>query len=267
MTIIELTNVSKQYVHGVPVLRDLSLAVHRGTVLGFLGLNGAGKTTTIRILAGLARPDAGTVRLFGREISPSDRGHLAHMGFVLDEPLFFEWMTAEEYLAFVGAMVGLDAGVARDRTAELLEFFELGGKAGETISTYSTGMKKKISLAAAIIHRPRLIILDEPLEGIDAVSASAIKETLTMMAARGATVFITSHVLDTVERLCTEVAILHQGNVLLHSPISEVHAKARQILGEREFHSLEHLFVELVSDELRRRRLSFLEDGKPGDGD
>jgi ABC-2 type transport system ATP-binding protein len=260
MNIIELERVSKSYVQAVPVLKEVSLTVQRGAILGFLGLNGAGKTTTIRILSGLIAPDAGDVRVFGRSISPADRRYLGSMGFVLDEPLFFEWMTAGEYLAFVAAMHGLAPEVADARSAELLEFFDLEEHADDLIATYSTGMRKKVSLAAAIIHRPALVILDEPLEGIDAVSASAIKETLRMMASRGTTVFITSHVLDTVERFCTEVAILHQGSVLLHSPIGDVHTSARRILGERVFHSLEHLFVELVSDEMRRKRLTFLEE-------
>jgi ABC-2 type transport system ATP-binding protein len=256
MNIIQLERISKNYISGTPVLDELSLSVNEGSIFGFLGLNGAGKTTTIKILAGLLRADAGTTRLFGNEVRPGDKEFLRSIGFVMDEPLYFEWMTGAEYLEFVGTMYGLDEATVEARTEELLAFFDLEERG--VIATYSTGMKKKISLAAAIMHKPRLVILDEPLEGIDAVTSSAIKEILAMMAARGTTVFITSHVLDTVERFCTEVAIIHQGKLLLQSPIGEIHSQAKHLVGEREFKSLEHLFVELVSAELRGKRLSFL---------
>jgi ABC-2 type transport system ATP-binding protein len=167
-------------------------------------------------------------------------------------------MTAMEYLTFVGTMYGLPPHEASRRGAELLDFLSLTDKADARIGSYSTGMKKKISLSAAVIHRPKLIVLDEPLEGIDAVAASAIKETLTLMASKGTTILITSHVLDTVERFCTDVGIIHKGKVLLQCKTADIRSRVRNIMTGQPFGSLEELFVELVSEKQQSKKLSFL---------
>ncbi|MEK7672007.1 MAG: ABC transporter ATP-binding protein [Bacteroidota bacterium] len=256
--ILEIAQLRKTYESGHRALDGLSLSVRKGTIFGFLGLNGAGKTTTIRILAGLNSKDSGTVKLFGKEIDEHDYDHKQQVGFVLDDPLYFEWMSAGEYLRFVGTMYDLSLPDIEHRTTDLLEFFDLTAKGDDPIETYSTGMKKKISLAAAIIHKPQLIVLDEPLEGIDALAASSIKESLKIMAAGGTTIFITSHVLDTVEKLCDEVAIIHQGKVLLQCMTSEIRSQAKGVLGNETYASLEELFVDLVSDRVKKKHLSWL---------
>lgn len=258
VTIVEIENLVKTYESGHAALAGLSLKVRQGTIFGFLGLNGAGKTTTIRILAGLSSKDSGTVRMFGNEISPHDHEMKKSVGFVLDEPLYFDWMSAGEYLRFVGTMYELDGNDVEQRTAELLDFFDLWEKGEDPIDTFSTGMKKKISLAAAIIHNPRLIVLDEPLEGIDALAASSIKESLQMMAQRGTTIFITSHVLDTVEKLCDEIAIIHQGKVQLQCLTSDIRSRVKGELANSTYASLEELFVDLVSDKIKKKHLSWL---------
>src|SRR5262249_13839478 len=160
------------------------------------------------------------------KIREHDSSYKREIGFVLDEPLYFEWMSAQEYLRFVGTMFELPPVDIELRVKELLDFFDLADKTDSPIETFSTGMKKKVSLAAAIIHKPRLIVLDEPLEGVDAVAASAIKESLALMASRGATVLITSHVLDTIERFCTEVAVIHLGKILFQCKTAEIRSKA-----------------------------------------
>ncbi|MEW6510249.1 MAG: ABC transporter ATP-binding protein [Bacteroidota bacterium] len=256
--VLEIDGLVKTYGDGPRAVDGLSLRVPEGCVFGCIGLNGAGKTTTIRIIAGLLARDEGTIRICGRELTPGNAALKRQLGFVLDEPLYFDWMAAGEYLAFVGAMYGLEMATARRRAEELLEFFDLSAKGEDPIATFSTGMKKKVSLAAAVIHSPALIVLDEPLEGIDALAASAIKETLTLMAAKGTTVFITSHVLDTVERLCSDIAIVHYGKVVLQCRTDEIRARARKRLKGGTFESLEELFVETVSDKTKRRGLSFL---------
>ena len=258
VSILEITGLTKTYDSGHRAVDDLSLMVSKGSIFGFVGLNGAGKTTTIRIIAGLCDKDSGSVKLFGNEIEDHDASYKNRIGFVLDEPLYFEWMSAFDYLHFVGVMYGLSEQDVNARTSELLEFFDLGEKEGEPISSFSTGMKKKVSLAAAIIHKPELIILDEPLEGIDALAANAIKESLTLMASRGTTVFITSHVLDTVERFCTDVAILHQGRTLLQCKTSEIRTRAKGTLANDTYQSLEELFVDLLSEKDRKKHLSWL---------
>jgi ABC-2 type transport system ATP-binding protein len=258
---LELEGLVKVYETGHRVLDGLSLSVPAGSIFGFIGLNGAGKTTTIRIIAGLISKTAGSVRLFGREIDPRESDHQKVIGYVLDDPLYFDWMSPREYLEFVGTMYGLESGEAVRRTIELLDFFDLADKRDEPIWTFSTGMKKKVSLAAAIVHRPSLIVLDEPLEGIDALASSAMKETLAMMAAEGTTIFITSHVLDTVERFCTDVAIIHAGKIVLRCKTGEIRQLARGTLKNESYQSLEELFVEIVSDRVKRKHLSFLQTG------
>ncbi len=230
----------------------------RGSVFGLVGLNGAGKTTTIRIVAGLEQRDSGIVRLFGREVEGLDAADRARIGFVLDEPLYFDWMAVCSYLEFIGTMYGLPPEQVTARTAELLAFFDLTARSEEPISSFSTGMKKKVSLAAAVIHGPELLILDEPLDGIDPVAAVAIKRTLALVAARGGTVLVTSHVLDTVEKLCTEIAIIHRGATLLQSPTADVQRRARSSLAAPHAGPLEELFVGLVAGGDSRRTLSWI---------
>jgi ABC-2 type transport system ATP-binding protein len=256
--ILEIDGLVKAFDTGHRAVDGLSLRVTRGSIFGFIGLNGAGKTTTIRIIAGLLGHDAGTVKLFGRAVEVRDRETKRAIGVVLDEPLYFDWMSAPSYLRFVGVMEGLAVDAAEQRTAELVQFFDLAEKGDDPIGTYSTGMKKKVSLAAAVIHTPRLVILDEPLEGIDALAASAIKETLAMMASRGTTIFVTSHVLDTVEKFCTDIAIVHRGRVVLECRTAEIRKRAKGALPHETFDSLEELFVDTVSDKTKRRHLSFL---------
>jgi len=258
VNILELEGLVKTYETGHRALDNLTLRIPQASIFGFIGLNGAGKTTTIRIVAGLCGPDRGTVRLFGREMTATDSSYKAEIGFVLDEPLYFDWMSAGDYLRFVGTMEGLSAGESGKRAAELLEFFDLAPKGDDPIGTFSTGMKKKVSLAAAIIHSPRLIVLDEPLEGIDALAARTIKDTLTLMAGRGTTIFITSHVLDTVEKFCTHVAIVHQGRILLQCRTNEIRRKAKGQLENETYASLEELFVEMVSGKATKKHLSYL---------
>jgi len=258
VNILEINGLTKTYDSGQRAVDGLSLRVPRGSIFGFVGLNGAGKTTTIRIVAGLCNKDSGSVRLFGKEIDDHDANYKHDIGFVLDEPLYFEWMSAEEYLHFVGAMYGISESETRKRTAELLEFFDLTGKGSDPIDSYSTGMKKKVSLAAAIIHKPALIILDEPFEGIDALAANAIKGSLTLMASKGSTVFITSHVLDTVERFCTEVAVIHQGRTLLQCKTIDIRTLAKGTLATIAYNSLEDLFVDLLSEKTAKKQLTWL---------
>ena len=259
MNIVEFVEVSKVYDNGVRALDGLTMKVPAGSIFGFIGRNGAGKTSSIRIIAGLLPKDSGTLRLFGKEIDMREKDYKREIGFVLDEAMYFDWMSAKEYLNFAGVMYGLTPGVATRRALELLEFFDLPQHDVSPIQTYSTGMKKKVSLAAAVIHNPRLVILDEPLEGVDALAASSIKESLAIMASKGTTILITSHVLDTVEKFCTEVAIIHEGKVLLQCGTDEIRSRAKGALADATYASLEELFVDLVSDKVKQKKhLSWL---------
>lgn len=258
LNILEFRDLSKQYEDGVRALDELTLCVPAGSIFGFIGLNGAGKTTSIRILAGLTQKDAGEIVLFGKTIGEQDNSFKRNIGFVIDEPLYFEWMTVRDYLRFVGWMYDLSVEDVEKRADELIDFFDLTDKADSPIDTFSSGVKKKVSLAAAIIQKPQLIVLDEPLEVIDAVAASSIKESLALMASKGTTVLTTSHVLDTIEKFCTGVAIIHHGKILLQCKTTEIRSKAKGTLANQPFESLEELFVELVSDKVRKKHLSWL---------
>jgi ABC-2 type transport system ATP-binding protein len=253
---IACTGVVKRFAGGRTVLDGLTFHVPAGSVFGYLGLNGAGKTTTIRILAGTMGFDAGEVTILGRKVSGRSPSLLREMGFVLDEPLTFDWMTAAEYLLHVGRLYGLEEKEGASRVAELLEFFDLDGAAGFPIASFSAGMRKKVAVSAALIHAPRLLVLDEPLEAVDAVAARDLKETLRMMTRNGATVFLTSHALDTVERLCDEVAILHDGTVSVTGSPQEIPARVPSADGHTL--PLEDAFVELTAGTRVMRPLSFL---------
>jgi ABC-2 type transport system ATP-binding protein len=260
MNALELGTLTKRYGRGVKALDRLSLNVPQGVIFGFLGLNGAGKTTTINILAGFLKKDRGTIRLFGKEIQEGEYEYKRELGFVLDRALYFEQMTGREYLEFVGEMYDVPRQAAIGRVDELLEFLDLQEKADDLIGTYSTGMKKKTSLAAAIIHKPRLVVLDEPLEGIDALSSSEIKELLKLMAKRGTTVFMTSHVLDTVEKICDEMAIIDRGRLVLQCEREKVRGMVKQFIQGEHVSNLEQLFVGLVGRKTKKDTLSWLRE-------
>jgi len=216
---------------------DLSLEVPRGCFFGFLGPNGAGKTTTIRIMMGLAAPTAGEVELLGYRLPEQAVEAKQRIGLVPEESLLFDRLTGAEFLEFSGRMYGLARNVARERTRELLELFELDQEGGKLIADYSKGMRKRLAMAAALIHRPELFLLDEPFEGVDAVGARLMKDILLDQIRRGATVFLTSHVLEVVERLCQRVAILHEGRLVMEREVG-----ALRDGGE----SLEDVFVRVV---------------------
>jgi ABC-2 type transport system ATP-binding protein len=256
--LLEITGLHKSFEQGTPVLENLDLTVEAGAIYGFLGLNGAGKTTTIRIVAGLLRPDGGQIRLLGSPWSGTDPAIKSRLGFVLDEPLYFDWLSAREYLEWNGRMYGLSQEVSHERAAELLDFLDLPGTDAQQISTFSTGMKKKISLAAAIIHKPSLVILDEPFEGIDPLAARDIRDTLTLMASRDSTILVTSHILETIEQLCSHVGILHRGRMLLECRMEEYRGHAEQMLRHTVTRSLADLFVGLVGDTKRKPPPSYV---------
>lgn len=255
--VIVLNDIHKSFESGPPVLRGLSISVPRGAVFGLLGLNGAGKTTTMRILAGLLAPDRGDVRILGIPARERTQPLQGRIGYVLDEPLYFEWLSAREYLLWIGQMQGLSADESTRRLEELLDRLELPGDDARVIGEYSTGMKKKVSVAAALIHAPELFILDEPLEGVDAASSRTIRTLLSGLAVRGKTVFITSHMLDTLERFCTHVGVLHGGAMLLQCPIEQLSAETARILHGEYPGGLEDLFLRLVRGPEEARPLRY----------
>ena len=202
----------------------VDLRVDAGQFFGFLGPNGAGKSTTIRMLTGLLAPTAGRIELLGLSLEKDPTEVKRQIGVVPEGLALFDRLTGSEYLNFVGRMYGLDRATAAQRTAELLDFMDLADRPKTLVVDYSHGMKKKLALAAAVIHAPRILFLDEPFEGVDAIAAGTLKAMLHSMTARGATIFLTSHVLEIVERLCSHVAIIHKGRIIAQGSLDELRA-------------------------------------------
>lgn len=215
----------------------LTLTVPQGCFFGFLGPNGAGKTTTIRMLMGLIPPTSGEISLLGLRMPHDQLAIKTRIGLVPDESLLFDHLTGKEYVEFVGRMYGMERSSAKERAAGLMDLFELGTAGRKLIGEYSKGMRKRVAMAAALVHRPQLFLMDEPFEGVDAVGARLMKEILLEQVRRGATIFLTSHVLEVVERLCDRIAIIHEGRLAAEGTLDELRSGAE---------SLEDLFVRIV---------------------
>jgi ABC-2 type transport system ATP-binding protein len=226
---------------GRPALDGLTLEVPEGSFFGFLGPNGAGKSTTINILTGLLAPSSGSARVLGLDVETQGLEIKRLIGVVPDGLHLFERLSGEEHLRFVGEVQGLSPAEARRRAGQLLEAMDLTGDARKLVSSYSHGMRKKLALACALIHEPRLLFLDEPFEGVDAVATRELRELLQQLVSSGrVTVFLTSHVLEVVEKLCTHVGIIAKGKLAVCGAIDELRQGAA---GHR---SLEELFLDTV---------------------
>jgi ABC-2 type transport system ATP-binding protein len=223
---------------------SIDLQVAAGQFFGFLGPNGAGKSTTIKMLTGLLAPTSGRMQLLGLDFSAHLVEVKRQIGVVPEGMGLFERLTGAEYLQFVGRMYGLDLATTRQRSEELLEFMQLADRPKSLIADYSHGMQKKLALAAAVIHGPRILFLDEPFEGVDALAAGALKSLLGRMAERGVTIFLTSHVLEIVERLCSHVAIIHQGRLVAQGSLEELRAGIPSEEGSKT--TLEQIFLSIV---------------------
>ncbi len=234
---------------------DLALAVPAGAFYGFLGPNGAGKSTTIRMLTGLLSPSSGRARVLGLELERDLLSVKRQVGVVPEGLGLFERLSGAEQLRIHGQLYGLSRAEAARRADELLGALELADEAGKLVGEYSHGMKKKLALGCALIHGPRLLFLDEPFEGIDAVAVSGIRRLLVDLVGRGAvTIFLTSHVLEVVERLVTHVGIIRQGRLVAQGTLEEVRG------GE----TLEDVFIRMVRDERAPPAgLSWLRRGTP----
>jgi ABC-2 type transport system ATP-binding protein len=226
---------------------DMNLRVVAGQFFGFLGPNGAGKSTTIKMLTGLLAPSAGRMEILGLDLVANRVEVKRQIGVVPEGMALFGRLTGAEYLNFVGRMYGLDRDTAAKRTAELLEFMQLADRPKALITDYSHGMQKKLALAAAVIHGPKILFLDEPFEGVDAIASGTLKSMLHGMIARGATIFLTSHVLEIVERLCSHVAIIHRGRLVAQGSLEELRAGVQAQAGAAgEKLTLEEIFLRIV---------------------
>ncbi|HXT40026.1 MAG TPA: ABC transporter ATP-binding protein [Candidatus Angelobacter sp.] len=248
---IETTGLTRRFGDFVAV-DGLNLQVDRGKFYGFLGPNGAGKSTTIKMLTGLLAPSGGSMRILAEDMADADRAREVkrRVGVVPENLALFDNLTAREYLTFVGRMYLLPLATVRERCEELLTMMELQNLEKKLTLEFSHGMKKKLALAAALIPNPDLLFLDEPFEGVDAVASRVLRDILKRCVERGATVFLTSHVLEIVEKLCTDVGIIARGRLVYQGAMGEVQAAG----------SLEELFLkEVGGDQVERQKLSWLE--------
>jgi ABC-2 type transport system ATP-binding protein len=228
---------------------QVTFSVAGGQFFGFLGPNGAGKSTTIKMLTGLLEPTAGTVEILAQPFSAGALDLKRQIGVVPEGMALLGRLTATEYLHFVGRMYGLDRETTRLRTQELLDFMQLANENKKLVTDFSHGMQKKLALAAAVIHGPKVLFLDEPFEGVDAIAAGMLKSMLTGMINRGATIFLTTHVLEIVERLCSHVAIISQGRLVANGSLEELRAGVASTLpgaGQEQRLTLEEIFLSIV---------------------
>jgi ABC-2 type transport system ATP-binding protein len=247
MDAIRISNLVKKY-GPVVAVENLSLEVPKGSMFGFLGPNGSGKSTTIGCLTGLLDPTAGRIEILGQPFDANSVALKRRIGVMPETLGLFEPLYAHEFLAFIGRMFGLDELTTRKRVAELLAALELTDS-GKTLSEYSTGMRKRVAFAAAVIHSPEVLFLDEPFESIDPAGVALMKQWLRRLTEQGRTVFITSHVLETVERLCDHVAIVTRpGKLVWQGDITALANDGTLECDGKQFRALEPLFLHLTGE-------------------
>ena len=254
---VETTGLRKVFGETIAV-DDLDLRVEAGSFFGFLGPNGAGKSTTIKILTGILQPTSGRASILGHDVVDDAVAAKQLTGVVSEEGALFERLSGTEYLEFIGRMYGMERPTIRKRSDELLDLMGLADDSAKLIVDYSHGMRKKLSFAASLIHNPKVLFLDEPFEGIDAVTSRLIKSILDQLRQVGVTIFLTSHILEIVEKLCSDIAIINHGRVVARGTLDELRTRA----GGGE--SLEDLFLDLIGRGAGEdHRLSWLDGDVP----
>lgn len=252
---ISIENLTKHYGH-LTAVDNLSLQVSTGTLFGFLGPNGAGKSTTIGCLTGLIDPSAGVIRLLGEKFTSDAVALKRRIGVMPEGLALFDHLYAPEFLAFNARMYGLNEETVRQRVEELLTVMDLTATHRQRLAEFSTGMRKKVAFAAAIIHSPEILFLDEPFESIDPAGVAMLKDWLRRFVAGGRTVFMTTHVLETVERVCDEVAIIKDGRLAWRGEVGQLSSGGQLAHEGQQFSTLEELFLHLVGE--RYRHLEWL---------
>ena len=235
--VLDIAHYEKRYGEHVAV-HGLSLAVEAGDIYGFIGHNGAGKTTLIRSIVGAQSIDGGTIRICGHDVATAPVDAKRLLAYVPDNPDVYEFMTGMQYLTYMADIFEVPATARRERISALAERLELTDALGDVIGTYSHGMRQKLVLIGALIHEPKLLVLDEPFVGLDPVASHELKAILHELAERGGAVFFSSHVLEVVEKLCNKVAIIRRGELLAAGPTEQVRGNS----------SLEDVFLGLVEE-------------------
>lgn len=235
---LEIQALTKRY-RNIPVINDVSFTLHPGEVTGYLGPNGSGKSTTVKIITALIEPTAGKVLLDGRDIRQDLTGFKRRLGYVPEEAILYSYMTGLEYLELIGGLRSMPHAVVERRANDLLELFGLHPHRHTPISAYSKGMKQRVLISAALLHDPDLLILDEPLSGIDVTSAMLFKHLLNELAGRGKMILYISHVLEVVEKVCAQVVIIYKGRIMAAGSVESL----REMMN---LPSLEEIFSQMV---------------------
>ena len=222
---IELRSVVKDYGR-VRALRGIDLTVDAGQIFGFLGPNGAGKTTTIRMIAGLLKPSAGRISIDGHDLAREPEAAKRSLGFIPDRPFLYEKLTAAEFLRFHGGLYGLEGEPVEERARELLALFELSGWAHELVESFSHGMKQRLVMCSAFLHRPQAVLVDEPMVGLDPRGARLIKDVFRVMSQKGVAILMSTHTLEVAEQMCDRISIIQGGRIIARGTVPELHALA-----------------------------------------
>ena len=241
---IDLWQLNKKF-GNLHAVKDVTLRVLPGEIFGFLGPNGAGKTTTIRMMVGLMKPTSGRVLLGGKDITREPEEAKSILGFIPDRPYLYEKLTGQEFLEFIADLHGLDSGDPRGkRIGELLELFDLTGWSRELVESYSHGMRQRLLIAAAMIHRPKVLIVDEPLVGLDPKGARLVKRLFHDMAKASVAIFMSTHILEIAEEMCHRIGIINDGRVIALGTLQELRVKSQSSGGR-----LEDLFLKLTEED------------------
>lgn len=240
---IELTGVTKSYNNTIKAVDNVSLTIPKGEIFGFLGPNGAGKTTTIKMITGIIRPNAGQIKINGKDIATETLVAKRQFGYVPDSPDMFLRLKGLEYVSFMADIYEVPQKVRNERILQLAQRFDMTNALGDTIQSYSHGMRQKIMIMGVLVHHPEVWILDEPLTGLDPKSSYTLKEMMREHANSGRTVFFSTHVLEVAEKLCDRVAIINKGQILFCGTFAEMQQHFQSN------NSLESLFLELTKHE------------------
>ncbi|HEY7682552.1 MAG TPA: ABC transporter ATP-binding protein [Gemmatimonadales bacterium] len=250
---IRLTNLTKRYGKFTAV-DGISLEVHRGELFGFLGPNGAGKTTTMRMIAGILQPTSGTIRIAGDDVAEDPIRAKSRLGFIPDRPFVYDKLTGAEFLRFVAALYGQEGETVDRRMEELLDLFELTPWKDELVESYSHGMRQKLIISSALLHRPEVIVVDEPMVGLDPKGQKFLKDLFRAFVDRGGTVLMSTHSLDTAEEMCDRIGIIAAGKILASGTMAEIRQQFQA--GDQ---NLEDLFLKLTGGIIEREMDAILE--------
>jgi ABC-2 type transport system ATP-binding protein len=222
---VDLQSVTKRY-NEILAVNNMNLTIEKGEIFALLGPNGSGKSTTLKMLMGLVQPTAGEIHVLGVDVQKDPIAVKLHVGYVPESPNIYEFLTGIEYLDFIADIYSVPTTEKKQRITEYLKALQLEGREGDMINSYSDGMKKKISLISAFLHKPKLLILDEPLNALDPRSARIVKDLLHELKAQGVTTILSTHVLEIAEALCDRIAIMYQGNILALGTMEELRSRA-----------------------------------------